>query len=104
MARRNRNSRKKQQTPGWVWMLCGLAIGLVVAAGVYFRAPPPARPAAAANAATTAAPATPASASTRTPAATERRETRPSSARPAPAEAAASTEPRFDFYEILPQF
>jgi cell division protein FtsN len=94
MARRNRNSRTKKTAPGWVWMLFGLAIGLVVAAGVYFRAPPPANQTAAVTppeAAPAAEPASPAR---------ERRDARGAPAAPA----AGSNEPRFDFYEILPQF
>ncbi len=43
MARRNRKTRRAESAPGWVWMLFGLAIGLLIAAGVYFRrAPSPA--------------------------------------------------------------
>jgi cell division protein FtsN len=90
MARRNRNTRTKDPAPGWVWMLFGLALGLVVAAGVYFRAAPPAARSVATppDAAPAAAPAAPAR---------ERREARG-------AQAPDSSEPRFDFYEILPQF
>ncbi len=29
--------KKKQQTPGWVWLFTGLAIGLAIAAGVYVK-------------------------------------------------------------------
>ena len=35
MARRNHNSRRRESTPGWVWMLFGLGLGLIVAIGVY---------------------------------------------------------------------
>ena len=34
-ARKSTPRRKRRQTPGWVWMLGGLGIGLAVAAGVY---------------------------------------------------------------------
>jgi cell division protein FtsN len=91
MTRRNRNSRTKHPAPGWVWMLFGLTLGLVVAAGVYFRVPsPPARIAAVAPPAPAAAPAT-------APRARGRAETRA-------AKAGEPSEPRFDFYEMLPQF
>ncbi|MDG1462218.1 MAG: SPOR domain-containing protein [Gammaproteobacteria bacterium] len=29
--------KKKQQTPGWIWLLAGLSIGLAIAAGVYVK-------------------------------------------------------------------
>jgi len=29
--------KKKQQTPGWVWLLTGLAIGLTIAAAIYVQ-------------------------------------------------------------------
>jgi hypothetical protein len=35
--RRSSRSRKKQEYPGWVWMLFGLAIGLSVAFAVYMK-------------------------------------------------------------------
>ncbi len=31
-----KKSNAKKPTPGWIWMLGGLAIGLMIAAGVYF--------------------------------------------------------------------
>ena len=89
MARRNRHSSRNASTPGWVWMLFGLSLGLVVAIGVYLRPPSAARPTDSATAAMA-------------PAATER----PAAARTAPRASAASTERaenRFDFYEVLPQ-
>jgi cell division protein FtsN len=89
MARRYRNGRK-ESAPGWVWMLFGLAIGLVVAAGVYFRDSPP-----------RSTEATPAEAPSR---AQSEQATREARARQAPASASEPTESRFDFYEILPQF
>jgi cell division protein FtsN len=90
MARRNRNSRDKESAPGWVWMLFGLGLGLIVAIGVYLRAPQGAR-------ATDAVAAVP-------PPAEER-----PAARKTPQAAGASgaraerAENRFQFYEILPQ-
>jgi cell division protein FtsN len=88
MARRNNNSRRNDSAPGWVWMLFGLGLGLIVAVGVYLRSPlQPASdtPAAARN----------------SPAPTQRAAARTAPATPAPA---AAAENRFDFYEILPQF
>ena len=38
MARRH-NSRRSESAPGWVWMLFGLGVGLIIAIGVYLRAP-----------------------------------------------------------------
>jgi cell division protein FtsN len=91
MARRNHNSRRSDAAPGWVWMLFGLGLGLIVAIGVYLRVPAGAPASASRTAATAdAAPARVAPAATR-PA--ER-----------PPQRAAAEENRFDFYEILPQF
>ena len=98
MARRNRKPNTTDSAPGWVWMLFGLAIGLVVAAGVYFRrAPAPAEHAASAE---------------RSPSTAERSARRNTSGRGAAAtagdnqksETAKSAERRFDFYDILPQY
>jgi cell division protein FtsN len=77
-------------------MLFGLALGLIVAAGVYFRTPSPARP-------TSAATSAPASASAPAPTAGERGEARGAQTARAP-RSKESSEPRFDFYEMLPQF
>jgi cell division protein FtsN len=84
-------------------MLFGLAIGLVVAAGVYFRNAPPATPAAAAVRPAQRSESAPASA---TPAATAPAATAPASNARAKsaAQPAAPAESRFDFYEMLPQF
>jgi len=95
MARRNRKSKRTDSPPGWIWMLFGLGIGLVVAAGVYFRrAPTPADHVAASAE-------RPASASAeRTPV----RRGAPQRAAPGSAEGAKTSEQRFDFYDILPQY
>jgi cell division protein FtsN len=77
-------------------MLFGLGLGLVVAAGVYFRALPSSAP----SAAVPAAP-EPADENAGEPAARDRRSTTPQQAADAEPE---PNEPRFDFYEILPQF
>ena len=89
MARRNRNPRDKESAPGWVWMLFGLGLGLIVAVGVYLRAPSGTR---------SAAPAP-------TAAAAERPASRPAARNAAAsAERASPDENRFEFYEILPQY
>lgn len=94
-------------------MLFGLAIGLVIAAGVYFRNAPPAAPAAAAvqpaqrsqPAPASASPAASASASTTSASTTSASTASSSSARTKRAtQPAAPAESRFDFYEMLPQF
>jgi cell division protein FtsN len=93
MARRNRNSRDKESAPGWVWMLFGLSMGLMVAIVAYLRAPgslPTSEPATASAA---ARPAGEPAAQRETP-----RATRASTQQAPPAEN------RFEFYEILPQF
>ena len=86
MARRSQSSRRSQAAPGWVWMLFGLSVGLIVAIGVYLRAPAAERSAAPNT--VTVAPAAPRA----TPQPAE-----PKKQPPAP-------ESRFSFYEILPQF
>lgn len=88
MARRN--SRRKESAPGWVWMTFGLGLGLIVAIGVYLRAP-----------GTAAGPATRVAAVQ--PAEAQRALDAPEqSQRPAARRAAA--EERFSFYEVLPEF
>lgn len=73
-------NKKKQPTPGWVWGLGGLALGLVVALWVHLQDRRNVRPSEpVAN--TTAI---------------------PSSARAD--ESLADEKPRFDFYELLPKF
>jgi len=87
MAKRRRTRRgTKQATPGWIWLLAGLGLGLSVAAGVYFSdlrprslTQPPPRPAPRSQTEMTA---------------------------PAPATEPEEEHPakRFDFYELLPKF
>ncbi len=75
-------------TPGWVWLLAGLALGLFVALLVYISGRAPvARPAA-----TVVAP------SANAPATTDTR-----AVRKAPDSPVATAPPRFDFYTILPE-
>jgi cell division protein FtsN len=91
MARRNRNSSRRESAPGWVWMLFGLSLGLVVAIGVYLRPPSGTR--------TTATPSAPTSRAAGEEVAAR---TTPRAAA-ASAERAEAAENRFEFYEILPQ-
>jgi cell division protein FtsN len=92
MARRNHNSRRRETVPGWVWMLFGLSLGLVVAIGVYLRMPADTR-------------ASPSTAVAVVQPATARAAPRSSArAEEAAAERVPPTGNRFDFYEILPQF
>jgi cell division protein FtsN len=90
MARRNHNSRRTEAAPGWVWMLFGLSVGLIVAIGVYLRVP-----------AGTRAPESQPTATERTPPKAVPTATRQAEAAP---RRAATEENRFEFYEILPQF
>lgn len=84
---KSNNRVKTSPTPGWVWLLTGLALGLFVALLVYIsgRAPtvqPVASAASAANA----------------PTVTDTR-----AVRKTPDAAAATPKPRFGFYTILPE-
>jgi cell division protein FtsN len=99
MARRARRSRRQTNTQGFAWMLVGLGLGLLVAAGVYFSGwrvdEAGNRGASTAARAARQAPIDP----TVTPAAAA------SSADTAvPAAASDAAESRFDFYDILPQY
>lgn len=94
--RRRSTANKKQEYPGWVWMLFGLAIGLSVAFAIYVRDREPAPPAAAAR-----QPASLESAIDRNG------EDAPGAELPAesPEEPSAETqESRFTFYDMLPNF
>ena len=48
-SKRRRTASTKQDYPGWLWMIFGLAIGLSVALAIYVRDREPAPPAAAAR-------------------------------------------------------
>jgi cell division protein FtsN len=95
MARRPQNSRRREPAPGWVWMLFGVGLGLLVAIGVYLRSPR--TPATAA-----AAPIPAAAPLARAEKKAERNEK--TAPKPVPSTTAADDEKRFQFYDILPQF
>src|SRR5947208_1379073 len=93
MARRPQNSRRREPAPGWVWMLFGLGLGLLVALGAYVRSPrtPPATP----------------STSTASPdkkAEPRKRVERQAAKSPPQPPSATDDDKRFQFYDILPQF
>ena len=82
--RRRKAGRKKQQPmPGWMWLLVGLGIGLMVAVGIYINDRRP-QATGADRPATTAV---------------EARDAEQSKASLKP-----DPEPRFSFYELLPKF
>jgi cell division protein FtsN len=78
-----RHSTKPAQMPGWVWGMLGLTIGLSVAAAIYVKD-------------RKAQPTGPVAAKTAPPSETDTSETSP--------EAPEKTEPRFKFYDMLPNF
>ena len=80
--KRRRSSKKRQDAPGWVWGLGGLAIGLSVAAFVYLKGRGDVTPSVPAP----------------DPAAI------PSSAREIPEQPDVEPKSRFDFYDMLPRF
>ena len=80
--KKRRKTRKDDPYPGWVWMVFGLAIGLSVAAAVYFSDSPEPRVAMTSSAEPVQQP----------PAFDDNGET---------AEIPPAAEPRFDFYELL---
>ena len=92
MARHKRNARNRASAPGWVWMLFGLALGLVVAVGVYFSRSPVRLPSGSGSEAAAKAASTPAPRAQRQG---ERTKT---------AAAQDADGPQFDFYEILPRY
>lgn len=98
MARRSRRSRRQDESRGFVWMLVGLGLGLLVAVGVYLSdlrvSPDSGTPASAG----TAAPAPSASSERAAPPPVPRQTGDAAVANEAP------EEKRFDFYDILPQY
>ena len=89
-SKRRRTSSRKQEYPGWVWMIFGLAIGLSVAFAIYVRDEQPAPPPTAAR--------QPASLES---AIEDNDEAPAAAASVAPEE---SKESRFTFYDMLPNF
>jgi len=89
-SKRRRTSSRKQEYPGWIWMIFGLAIGLSVAFAIYVRDGRPATPPAAA----------------RQPASLESAIDDNGEAPDAAASEAAEEpkESRFTFYDMLPNF
>lgn len=81
--------------PGWVWMLCGLCIGLTVAAGFYIFG----RPAGMSGEREQVQIATPASEN-----GGDKSQQSSSEQTTAPAETAEEEEPRFSFYKMLPNY
>jgi cell division protein FtsN len=105
MARRKRNTRRSQSAPGWLWMLLGLSIGLVIAAGVYFQtAGPPTTRSSPPKAAADSTRAAPAETARGKPAAQRPVRAGAGSAAGGSPAGAAAPERRFDFYDILPQY
>lgn len=88
--RRSARRRSRTGTPGWLWMLAGLAVGLSIAMAIHLKHRSPETPPAQAREAA------PARAQAGSQAQTAGR-------RPAPANE-SQPESRFDFYELLPQF
>ena len=87
-SKRRRSSSQKQDYPGWVWMLFGLAIGLSVAFAIYVRGGKPAAP----------------QPVTRQPASLESAIDDNGEASPAGTAEEGPTESRFTFYDMLPNF
>ena len=87
-SKRRRSSSQKQDYPGWVWMLFGLAIGLSVAFAIYVRGGKPAAPQSVA----------------RQPASLESAIDDNGEASPSGTAEEVPTESRFTFYDMLPNF
>ncbi len=83
MAARRRSRARARGAPGWVWMLFGLSLGLIVAAAVYLRGRTGGGP--------------PVAVTVTTPPATE-------TPLPTTAESGDSQSLGFEFYDILPRF
>ena len=90
--RRRSTAKKKQEYPGWVWMLFGLAIGLSVAFAIYVRDSEPEPPPVAARQPASLESAIDSNGET----AAEREPPEEPSAEP--------QESRFTFYDMLPNF
>ena len=90
--RRRSTATKKQEYPGWVWMLFGLAIGLSVAFAIFVRDREPAPPPAAAR--------QPASLES----AIDSNGEKAAEGEPREEPSAEPQESRFTFYDMLPNF
>lgn len=101
--RKRRTPSRREATPGWAWLAAGFALGLVAAFALYVAQRPPAPGSGGLPAAAGAAPADAgADLETVTPVAAspvQGREEAPPEAGEAPASG-----PRFEFYELLPEF
>lgn len=88
--RRSKARRETDQppTPGWVWMLAGLVLGLLLAGVMYYKDLVPATPTDA-RADDSQKPAAP---------------KRPAAAKPDSPQQPSQDKPGFDFYEMLPNF
>jgi cell division protein FtsN len=83
--RRPASTRRRGPTPGWVWLFAGVVVGLAVAAALYLQG---------------------ADRMGQDPGWLTRDEARPTTPTPKPAQPPAdapSEQPRFQFYELLPQ-
>lgn len=98
--RRRRRRQRRDSAPGWVWMLFGLTLGLIVALVVYLRFGPPPALVEAGGSGVRAADG--AAASSASPSGTPGSAERPDAA--TDASDAAGSGRRFDFYELLPRF
>ncbi|HEU4618104.1 MAG TPA: SPOR domain-containing protein [Gammaproteobacteria bacterium] len=109
MAARRRKPNRGARAPGWLWMLFGLALGLIAAGGVYLSGAGREPASASAPAAPQPSPAAPRAAPSATARDSRAGATR-ASAGAAGAGAAKDSkkrgaeEPKFDFYDILPQY
>jgi len=87
-SKRRRTTSSKQEYPGWLWMIFGLAIGLSVAAAIYVRDKEPAPPPSAA----------------RQPASLDSAMDNNGERAPAEQPLPEKKESRFTFYDMLPNF
>ncbi len=96
MAKKKRRRKQKPEPyPGWMWMLFGLAIGLSVAFAIYVKDR---------DSTTTPAVASQPPASMTAPIDAVPAEPAPVEPEPEPDAAEEETEPRFTFYNMLPNF
>lgn len=102
MARSRRRSRRKEETPGWVWMLAGFTLGIVAAGSIYIYSQLPARPA---NATPVTTDIDSADAPlTAQPSDRSLDSDAPETFRSGGPQQTVAEETTFDFYEVLPEF